>query len=107
MIFLNLAAYCLSGAVSDEVSDGLEITLYSASSQAPKSINLHRCEQKGKNSAFWGCSAAETLTTLRQIGHLCFMFREALYFHMPVLNHKSKNGFPAEQFHLLCVVLPF
>jgi len=49
----------LSEGLSEEVSDGstdscvsgLETILYLESSQAPKSISLHRLEQKGRNVA--------------------------------------------------------
>ena len=59
ILFLNAAVYCLSEGLSEEVSDGspdscesgLETILYLESSQAPKSISLHRLEQKGKNVA--------------------------------------------------------
>jgi len=66
-----MVAYCSSV----EVSEGLEITLYLASSQAPKSISLHRCEQKGKNFASSGCFLVGILIILLQIGHLCFMLK--------------------------------
>ncbi len=61
---INAVVYGLSESVSGKVSDGspdscgssLEIILYLASSQAPKSISLHRLEQKGKNVACLDCS---------------------------------------------------
>ncbi len=60
----NDVVYCSSEGTSDEVSDelsescdsNLETNLYSESSHAPKSINLHRLEQKGKNMACFECS---------------------------------------------------
>jgi hypothetical protein len=70
---LNIAAYRSSAGVSEEVSEGLEITLYLASSQAPKSISLHRREQKGKNFSPSGCFLGDALTIFLQIGHLCFI----------------------------------
>jgi hypothetical protein len=61
---MNVVIYRLSEDPSDEVSDGspdfcdcrLETTLYLVSSHAPKSISLHRREQKGKNFASSDCS---------------------------------------------------
>jgi hypothetical protein len=57
-LLLKAAVYCFSekvGEVSDGPPDscnsGLDSILYSPSSQAPKSISLHRREQKGKNLA--------------------------------------------------------
>lgn len=58
ILFLKTVVYCLSedgGEVSDSppvsCGSGPETILYSAFSQAPKSISLHRREQKGKNLA--------------------------------------------------------
>ena len=64
ILFLGIAVYRLPDGGSDEVSgrsldccdSGSETILYLASNQAPKSISLHRCEQKGKNFVFGGCS---------------------------------------------------
>jgi len=64
MIFLSPVIYCLLVGGSPEAWGGSpdscdcdsEITLYLASSQAPKSISLHRREQKGKNFASSDCS---------------------------------------------------
>ena len=61
---INTVVYGLSESVSGKVSDGsrdscesaLETILYLESSQAPKSISLHRLEQKGKNVACLHCS---------------------------------------------------
>jgi hypothetical protein len=56
------------GEVSDDPSDScdseLDAILYSASSQAPKSMSLHRWEQKGKNFASSDCSLIDTSTVL-------------------------------------------
>jgi len=73
ILFLNIAVYRSSAEVSEEVSGCSGIILYLASSQAPKSISLHRCEQKGKNFASAGCFLGDTLTIFLQIGHLCFI----------------------------------
>ena len=61
---INVVLYGLSESVSGKVSDGspdscesgLDTILYLASSQVPKSISLHRLEQKGKNVACSDCS---------------------------------------------------
>jgi len=61
---INAVLYSLSELVSGEVSNGspdscesgLGTILYLASRQAPKSISLHRLEQKGKNVACSDCS---------------------------------------------------
>jgi len=66
--------------VFEGVSDGSEITLYLASSQAPKSISLHRREQKGKNFASSDCLLVDALTIFLQIGHLCFINGILIYF---------------------------
>jgi len=65
------AVYYLSGEMSlvsddppDSSDSGLDSILYSASSHAPKSINLHRREQKGKNFASSDFSLDGTLTIL-------------------------------------------
>jgi len=50
-----------------------EATLYLPFSQAPKSANLHRCEQKGKNTVFSAFSPGDVLIVLLQIGHLSFI----------------------------------
>jgi hypothetical protein len=63
-LLLSSIVYRLSKGLSEKVSDdsldscrcGLEINVYSASSQAPRSISLHRLEQKGKNVACLDCS---------------------------------------------------
>jgi len=73
--------YCFLWWVSVDVSDdwadssdwNLETILYLASSQAPKSMSLHRSEQKGKNFACCDCSRDDILRILLQIGHLCFI----------------------------------
>jgi hypothetical protein len=75
IIFLDIVIYRSSEEVSEGVSDGFETILYLLSSQAPKSINLHRCEQKGKNFASSDCFLGDTLTIFLQIGHLCFILR--------------------------------
>jgi hypothetical protein len=63
--------YCLSeeaGEVSDDPADSREseseTILYLASSQEPRSMSLHRREQKGKNSASSDCSLIDALTAL-------------------------------------------
>jgi len=68
---MKAAVYCSSEKV-DEVSDsppdscdsGPDIILYSVSSQAPKSINLHRREQNGRNLASSDFSLNDALTLL-------------------------------------------
>jgi len=50
-----------------------ETTLYLPSSQSPKSISLHRCEQKGKKGVFSAFSLDDILMSLLQIGHLRFI----------------------------------
>jgi len=50
-----------------------ETILYSASSQAPKSINLHRFEQKGKNFPALASCMSGALMILWHTGHLRFM----------------------------------
>ena len=75
ILFLNIVIYRSSAEVSGGVSEGFETILYLSSSQAPKSINLHRCEQKGKNFASSDCFLSDTLTIFLQIGHLCFILR--------------------------------
>jgi len=50
--------------------------LYSASSQSPRSINLHRREQNGKKPALaWDLAGSrrDILSILWQIGHLGFI----------------------------------
>ena len=81
IIFSSLIIYCLSTRASEEVSDGpgsfcdfnSEIILYLASSQAPKSISLHRCEQNGEYFTPSDGSGTESSTVFLQIGHLYFM----------------------------------
>ncbi len=73
IFILNIAVYHSTVEVSEEVSDGSEITLYLASSQAPKSISLHRREQKGKNFTSLDCLLVDALTVFLQVGHLCFI----------------------------------
>ena len=73
ILFLNIAIYRSSVEVPEEVLDSSEVTLYLASSQAPKSISLHRCEQKGKNFASLDCFLGDILTVFLQVGHLCFI----------------------------------
>ena len=68
-MFLRIAIYCFLEGVSEFVSGDLKISLYSVSSQAPKSISLHRREQKGKYFEL----PEGALTGLPQIGHLCFI----------------------------------
>jgi len=84
---LKAAIYRSSAEVSEQVSDGLEIILYSASSQAPKSISLHRREQKGKNFASSDCFSGGSLTIFLQIGHLCFIIRYCSTFFEPKLKY--------------------
>jgi hypothetical protein len=73
ILFPNVLAYRSSAEASEEVSDGSEVILYSTSSHAPKSINLHRSEQKGKDSASPDSLLPDTLTAFLQIGHLYFI----------------------------------
>jgi len=63
----------LPGTSLEFFDGGVEIILYLASSQAPKSMNLHLREQKGKNFTFSDCSGGDRLTILRQTGHLLFL----------------------------------
>jgi hypothetical protein len=67
----KIVVYCMSkgeGDVSDDPPDscdsGLDTILYSASSQALKSMSLHRREQKGKNPASSDFFVNGTLTAL-------------------------------------------
>jgi hypothetical protein len=75
ILFLNIVIYRSSAELSGGVSEGFETILYLSSSHAPKSINLHRCEQKGRNFASSDCLLKDTLTIFRQIGHRCFILR--------------------------------
>lgn len=75
ILFLNIVIYRSSARILGKTSDGFETISYLPSSQAPKSINLHRCEQKGKNFAPSDCFLGDTLTIFLQIGHLCFILR--------------------------------
>jgi hypothetical protein len=77
---LKATVYCLSGDLgvmsvcpSDSCDREPDMILYSASSHAPKSIYLHRREQKGRNFASSDFSVDDTLTILLQIGHLFFI----------------------------------
>ncbi len=69
ILSLKAAIYSLSGdmgVLSDDSSGSCgrdsDTILYSASSHAPKSINLHRREQKGKNFASSDFSLDNALT---------------------------------------------
>jgi len=73
ILFLYIIIYRSSTEVSEAVPEGFETILYLSSSQAPKSINLHRCEQKGRNSTSSDCFLGDTSTIFLQIGHLCFI----------------------------------
>jgi hypothetical protein len=90
---LKAAVYCSSAEVSEQVSDGSEIILYSASSQAPKSISLHRREQKGKNFISSDCFSGGSLTIFLQIGHLCFIIRYCFTFFEPKLKYVLASRF--------------
>ena len=68
ILFVNVTIYCWSEE-GEELFDGLpdscdcslEIILYLLFSQAPKSTNLQRLEQKGEN---WDCSVIDVLMIL-------------------------------------------
>ena len=71
ILSLKAVVYCLPGEMSlvsdgppDSCDSGPDTILYSASSHAPKSINLHRREQKGKNFASSDSSFDDTLMVL-------------------------------------------
>jgi len=67
--------------VSKDLSGNFEITLYSLSSQAPKSINLQRSEQKGKKADSCLGLLRGLLTTWWQTGHLCFIMKLRQYIY--------------------------
>jgi hypothetical protein len=71
ILFLKTVAYCLSedvvevsGSPPGSCGSSLETILYSAFSQAPKSISLQRREQKGKNLASSDFFLNDALTDL-------------------------------------------
>lgn len=55
------------------LSSVFEKTLYFPSNQAPKSISLHRSQQKGKKFVFFDCSLSGRGTAFLQIGQKYFI----------------------------------
>ena len=71
ILLSKIAVYCVLKEADDKSDEplvssgsGPDIILYSASSQAPKSISLHRREQKGKNFASSDSFLNDVLTVL-------------------------------------------
>lgn len=75
ILLLKIVPYGAGAESSVEESESFDTILYLLSSQAPKSINLHLCEQKGKKFASSDCFSGGILTIFLQIGQMCFIPR--------------------------------